>query len=62
VRGPLVVTTGTPYPLAQTGAGVRLAAWGNAPGPMGALVAVLQGRAKATGQLPVEVPGVRQGC
>lgn len=62
VSGPVVVTTGTPYPLAQTSAGVRLAAWGNAPGPMSALVAVLQGRAKATGQLPVPVAGVRKGC
>lgn len=62
LRGPVVVTTGTPYPLAQTGAGVRLAAWGNAPGPMTALVAVLQGRARATGQLPVRVEGVRRGC
>jgi beta-N-acetylhexosaminidase len=62
VRGPIVVTTGTPYPLAQTRARVRLAAWGNAPGPMTALVAVLQGRAKATGHLPVQVEGVRKGC
>ena len=62
VNGPVVVTTGAPYPLAQTTAGVRLAAWGNSPGPMAALVAVLQGRAKATGRLPVPVDGVRRGC
>jgi beta-N-acetylhexosaminidase len=62
VPGPIVVTTGTPYPLARTSAGVRLAAWGNSPGPMAALVAVLQGRAKATGRLPVPVDGVRKGC
>jgi beta-N-acetylhexosaminidase len=62
VRGPIVVTTGTPYALAQTSASVRLAAWGNAPGPMAALVAVLQGESRATGRLPVEVDGVRRGC
>jgi beta-N-acetylhexosaminidase len=62
VAGPVVVTTGTPYPLGQTSARIRLAAWGNAPGPMQALVAVLQGRAKASGRLPVEVAGVRRGC
>ncbi len=62
VPGPIVVTTGTPYALSQTSAAVRLAVWGDAPGPMAALVAVLQGKAEATGRLPVEVSGVRQGC
>lgn len=59
---PIVVATGTPYALAQSAAPVRLAAWGNAPGPMAALVAVLQGKAEAPGQLPVTVPGLRRGC
>ena len=62
-RGDVVVSTDTPYVLGQSRARTRIAAYGDTPGAMRALVEVLLGRAKATGQLPVPVQGVpRRGC
>ncbi|MGD8200789.1 glycoside hydrolase family 3 protein [Ornithinimicrobium sp. W1679] len=53
----------TPYLLASTGAATKVALYGDTPGAMDALVAVLTGEAEAPGRLPVEVDGVeRQGC
>lgn len=60
----VVVTTDTPYPLGSSRAPVaRIAMYGDTPGAMRALVQVLLGKARATGRLPVPVPGVeRAGC
>ncbi|MGC5583579.1 glycoside hydrolase family 3 protein [Ornithinimicrobium sp. W1665] len=53
----------TPYLLASTGAATKVALYGDTPGAMDALVAVLTGEAEAPGRLPVEVEGLeRQGC
>jgi beta-N-acetylhexosaminidase len=61
--GPVVVATGTPYVLGSTAAPVRLATYGSSAGAMDALVAVLQGRQRAPGTLPVPVTGApRRGC
>jgi beta-N-acetylhexosaminidase len=60
----VVVTTDAPYPLGSSRARVaRIAMYGDTPGAMRALVEVLLGKARATGRLPVPVPGVeRSGC
>lgn len=60
----VVVTTDTPYALGSSSARVaRIALYGDTPGAMRALVDVLLGNARATGKLPVPVPGVpRRGC
>ncbi|MFC5041234.1 hypothetical protein [Ornithinimicrobium kibberense] len=53
----------TPYLLAASGAPTKVALYGDTPGAMEALVAVLTGDAPAPGRLPVEVDGVeRAGC
>ena len=53
----------TPYLLASTGAPTKVALYGDTPGAMDALVAVLTGEADAPGRLPVDVDGVeRPGC
>ncbi|WP_289017505.1 glycoside hydrolase family 3 protein [uncultured Ornithinimicrobium sp.] len=53
----------TPYLLAASGAPRKVALYGDTPGAMDALVAVLTGDAPAPGQLPVEVDGLeRAGC
>jgi beta-N-acetylhexosaminidase len=57
-----VVAVDTPYVLGRPGASVRVATYGDGPGPMRALVAFWLGRAPAPGHLPVDVPGVRRGC
>jgi beta-N-acetylhexosaminidase len=62
-RGDVVVSTDTPYVLGQSRARTRIAAFGDTPGAMRALVEVLLGRARGTGELPVPVRGVpRRGC
>jgi beta-N-acetylhexosaminidase len=63
-RAAVVVSLDTPYVLADSRAGVaEIALYGDTPGAMRALVDVLTGRARATGELPVHVPGVaRTGC
>ncbi|MGI8645633.1 MAG: glycoside hydrolase family 3 protein [Nocardioides sp.] len=59
----VLVATDAPYVLGTSTASVRIATYGDSPGAMGALVAVLQGRRRAPGRLPVEVAGVpRTGC
>jgi beta-N-acetylhexosaminidase len=58
-----VVAVDTPYVLGRTSAAVRVATYGDGPGPMRALVAFWLGLAGAPGRLPVDVPGVpRRGC
>ncbi len=59
----VVVATDRPYVLGTTRARTRLATYGAGRASMAALVAVLLGRQRAPGQLPVPVTGVpRQGC
>ncbi|HET7325654.1 MAG TPA: glycoside hydrolase family 3 N-terminal domain-containing protein [Nocardioidaceae bacterium] len=59
----VVVTTDTPYALGASTAPVKIAAFGETPGAMRALVDVLLGEHKAPGRLPVPVDGVsRRGC
>ncbi|UPK75984.1 hypothetical protein MU582_04930 [Nocardioidaceae bacterium SCSIO 66511] len=62
--GDVVVTTDTPYALGDSSASkAKVALYGDTPQAMRALVAVLQGKAKAPGRLPVRVDGVtRDGC
>lgn len=61
--GEIAVATNTPYVLGSVQAPVRIAAYGDTPGAMSALVDVLLGKAKAPGSLPVKVAGVeRTGC
>lgn len=61
--GEIAVATNTPYVLGTLRAPVRIAAYGDTPGAMTALVDVLLGKAKAPGSLPVPVTGVeRDGC
>ena len=62
--GDIVVTTDTPYALADSSATkAKVALYGETPEAMRALVAVLRGDAKAPGRLPVPVDGVpREGC
>lgn len=64
VRGDVVVALDTPYVLGRSRARLaKVATYGDTSGAMHALVAVLLGRAKAPGRLPVEVAGVsRPGC
>ncbi len=54
----VVVSTDTPYVLAESVAPTKLALFGRTPGAMSALVDVLMGDATATGRLPVDLPGV----
>ena len=63
-KGDVVVALDTPYVLGRSrGRTARLAAYGQTPGAMRALVAVLQGTATAPGHLPVPVADVpRTGC
>ena len=59
----VLVATDTPYILGRSSAAIRVATFGDTPGAMAALVAVLQGRRRAPGRLPVDVAGVsRLGC
>ena len=61
--GEIAVATNTPYVLGTVSAPVRIAAYGDTPGAMSALVDVLLGKAKAPGSLPVQVAGVEKtGC
>lgn len=62
--GDIVVTTDTPYALGDsTATTAKIALYGDTPQAMKALVAVLQGKTKAPGKLPVSVDGVpRTGC
>jgi beta-N-acetylhexosaminidase len=61
--GEIAVATNTPYVLGLLRAPVRVAAYGDTPGAMSALVDLLLGRASAPGSLPVPVKGVeRDGC
>lgn len=61
--GDVVVATDVPYPLGSSSAPVKIATYGDTPGAMTALVAVLTGEATAPGRLPVPVTGVdRTGC
>ena len=53
--GEIAVATNTPYVLGTVRAPVRIAAYGDTPGAMSALVDVLLGKAKAPGSLPVPV-------
>ncbi len=63
VSGDVAVAVDTPYVLGSSDAPVRIATYGDTPGAMRALVAVLQGRAAAPGRLPVKVRGLpRRGC
>jgi beta-N-acetylhexosaminidase len=64
VRGDVVVALDTPYVLGRSRARLaKVATYGDTSGAMHALVAVLLGRARAPGRLPVEVAGVsRPGC
>ena len=60
----VVVSLDTPYVLGPSRARkAKIALYGDTPGAMRALVAVLTGKAHAPGRLPVPVPGVtRTGC
>lgn len=59
----VAVATDTPYVLGRSRAPVRIATYGASPGAMRSLAAVLLGRARAPGRLPVRVAGVpRDGC
>ncbi len=59
VSAELVVALSWPTVLGRSrGPGGRYALYGRTPGAFAALVAVLTGRAEATGALPVRVPGV----
>ena len=59
----VVVATDRPYVLGTSGARTRLATYGAGRTAMAALVAVLLGRQRAEGRLPVSVPGApREGC
>ena len=60
----VVVSTDAPYVLgASTARVAKIAAFGQTPAAMRALVAVLTGKRPAPGRLPVEVAGVtRRGC
>jgi len=59
----VAVATDTPYVLGRSPARVRIATYGASDGAMRALADVLLGRAKASGRLPVRVPGVqRRAC
>ena len=62
--GDVVVTTDTPYALADSFATTaRIALYGDTPEAMRALVDVLTGERRAPGRLPVPVDNVpRQGC
>jgi beta-N-acetylhexosaminidase len=62
--GDVVVTTDTPYALGDSRATTaKIALYGDTPGAMRALVAVLTGKHHAPGRLPVAVHGVRRpGC
>ena len=63
VSGDVAVAVDTPYVLGSSDAPIRIATYGDTPGAMRALAAVLQGRAAAPGRLPVEVRGLtRRGC
>jgi beta-N-acetylhexosaminidase len=63
-RSDVLVSTDTPYVLDQGRArAAKIAAYGESPSAMTALVRVLTGRATAPGRLPVRVPGLaRSGC
>ena len=63
-RADVVVSLDTPYVLGSSRArAAKIAMYGDTPGAMRALVQVLLGKARATGHLPVPVPGVqRSGC
>ena len=62
-NGDVVVALDTPYVLGQSrGRTARLATFGQTPGAMRALVAVLQGEAGAPGHLPVPADVPRDGC
>ncbi|MDP9443371.1 MAG: hypothetical protein M3P83_03050, partial [Actinomycetota bacterium] len=60
----VAVALDTPYVLGGSSAPVaKIATYGQTPGAMRALVAVLLGRRTAPGRLPVHVDGVsRRGC
>ncbi|MCR6032065.1 beta-N-acetylhexosaminidase [Nocardioides sp. zg-579] len=59
----IVVATDRPWVLGTSTAPVRIATYGSDPASMSALVAVLAGRERARGRLPVTVSGVeRRGC
>lgn len=59
----VVVATDRPYVLGTSSAPTRLATYGAGRTAMSALVAVLLGRQRAEGRLPVSVPGApRAGC
>lgn len=63
VPSDIAVSTDAPWVLGRADARVRIAAYGDTPGAMAALVEVLLGRAPAPGRLPVRVAGVeRDGC
>ncbi len=63
-RADVVVSMDTPYVLGDShGRTARIALYGDTPGAMRALVAVLLGKAPAPGTLPVRVANVpRTGC
>lgn len=57
--GDVVVTLDTPYGLARSSASkARIALYGRTEGAFGALVDVLTGKARGSGQLPVHVDGL----
>lgn len=64
VTGDIVVAMDTPYVLGRsTGRVAKIATYGETRGAMRSLVALLLGRAKAPGTLPVAVSGLpRTGC
>lgn len=53
--GDIAVTLDAPWPLANSGAPVKIALYGRTPGAFDALVAVLTGKATAPGKLPAAV-------
>lgn len=54
-RGDIAVALDAPWPLANSGAPVKIALYGRTPGAFDALVAVLTGKAAAPGKLPAAV-------
>lgn len=60
-KGDVVVALDAPWPLAQSAAATKIALYGRSPGAYKALLAVLAGKAAATGKLPAAVGPYRPG-
>jgi beta-N-acetylhexosaminidase len=59
--GDIAVALDAPWPLARSAAPTKIALYGRTPGAFTALLAVLAGKAAATGKLPAAVGTYRPG-